>query len=479
MPTAYRGLGQLGFIAGTSMVVALFVTLALLPALLTLISVRTTGGIPEHGALARSGFSVSRHRRVVLGVTALLAVGAALLLPRARFDFNPLNLKDPDTEAVATFLDLVEDPDTTPYTIDVLAPDLAAAQRLAARLSDLDVVDKAVTLASYVPKNQEDKLAIIEDMGLMLAPVFMSGEAPASRGTAEQVAAIERFREQLKSLADTAETPELRASARHLAEALGRLTTLPGWPSRVLPELEDRLLAGLPEQLARLRESLGAQPVDLADLPSDLKERYLAPDGRARIEVFPRENVQDNRKLRRFVAAVQAVAPQATGAPVTLVEAGEIVVRASLQAVATALMAALVLLSLSLGSLADALLILLPLVLALLFTAATSVLLDLPFNFANVIALPLLLGVGIAFGIYLVMRRRSGLDIARLFHSSTPRAVLFSGLTTIAAFGTLAISRHPGTSSMGVLISFALVYALLGALVVLPAVMSDRADIGE
>jgi len=158
---------------------------------------------------------------------------------------------------------------------------------------------------------------------------------------------------------------------------------------------------------------------------------------------------------------------------VELVESADAVVLACIQATALALVGTLALLSLVLRSALDALLVIVPLLLALALTLATSVLFDLPFNFANIIALPLLVALNNAFGIYLVARRRTGIDFAALFKSSTPRAVLFSGLTTLVSFGALAIARHPGISSMGVLIAMSLGYALVCTLLVLPALMPE------
>jgi uncharacterized protein len=479
MPTAYRGLGQLGFIAGVSMFLAFSITVVVLPALLTLLPVRPEKLRPDRAGLGRWRFRPHRHRRAVIGAAALLAAGATALLPQARFDFNPLNLKDPHTESVATLRDLLRNPATTLYTIDILTPGLDAARKLAARLNALPVVDKTVTLAGYVPEEQDEKFRMIDDLNLVLLPVFRPSEHKPPPSTQDQLAALNTFQSKLAKLngrrGESRGKSALGASAKNLEAALGRLKTMPGWPEQTLRDLELSLLGDLPKNLERLHRLLQPEPVTLADLPQDIKQSYLAPDGHARVEVFPKENMLDNRKLRRFVAAVQSVAPQATGTPVTLVESGRVVIAACLKAAGLAVLAASALLLLVLRRVTEVLLILLPLFLAVLLTVASSVLLDLPFNFANVIAIPLLLAIGVAFGIYFVMRRRSGLDIDQMFLSSTPRAVFFSALTTMASFGTLAISRHPGMASMGLLIALALSYALLGSLVVLPALMRDTA----
>jgi hypothetical protein len=237
-------------------------------------------------------------------------------------------------------------------------------------------------------------------------------------------------------------------------------------------ELQDRLLATLGKRLSILERALQARPIGLDDLPDLVVARQLAADGRSRIEVYPAEDISDNDALRRFVTAVQAIAPRATDTPVTLLGAGDAVVDALRRAVLLALvLIALALVGL-LRSTLDATLVLLPLMLAGILTVAATVWFDVPFNFANVIVLPLLLGLGVASGIHLVMRHRVERAGSSLLQTSTPRAVLFSALTTIGSFGTLAISSHRGTSSMGLLLTITIGLTLVCTLIVLPAMLT-------
>jgi uncharacterized protein len=237
----------------------------------------------------------------------------------------------------------------------------------------------------------------------------------------------------------------------------------------ILPMLDETIVSGLPKRLDELRLSLNPRKTTLETLPDDLKRAWVTPDGRARLEVFPKGNARDPEVLRRFVAAVRAIAPNATGTPVTIQESGETVVGAFSRAGTLAVIAITVLLFIVLRRVRDVLLVLGPLALAGLLTGATAVLIGLQLNYANIITLPLLLGIGVAFDIYFVMRWRAGLGGP--LQSSTARAVLFSALTTMTAFGSLALSSHPGTSEMGRLLTMALAYVLLCTLFVLPALL--------
>lgn len=463
LPTDYVGLSELGLIASAGMVAALLANLTLLPALLTLAPADRP---PRHGAgetLAdqlRAG--ILRHSGAIAAGAVVLAVLAAATLPWARFDFDPINLRDPHSESVAAFRDIAGDRRAMPYTISILAPDLAAADAIAARVRPLPEVKAAATLSDMLPGHQDEKLDLIGELTQFLLPVLTAEPAPPP-SREERAAAVGRLIAKLQAV--PAGTP-VSAAAHRFAAALAAAD----------PEvLQTALLGSLPPRLADLKLALQAQPVALAELPADLRDMMVAESGQALVRVYPRADVRDPAELRRFVRAVQAVAPDAAGPAVTIAEAGDAVVRSFQQACLTALAAIFVMLLAVLRSLRDTVLVLTPLGLAGLLVGAASVLLDAPFNFANVIVLPLLLGLGVSSGIYIVLRDRemraahaSGTEVLR---TATPRGVVFSALTTITSFGSLQFSAHPGTASMGLLLTLALTLALLCTLVLLPALL--------
>jgi len=465
VPTAYRGASQLGLIAGTGMLVGFLVCITVLPALLRVLRPPGEPDAVGYAALAPFNRFLVAHRRAVLIATGMLAAGCAALLPQLRFDFNPLDLRSPKTESVATLIDLMRDPATTPYTIDVLAPSLTEATSLAQRLSALPEVEQALTLASYVPQRQQEKLALIADAAFLLGPTVEPVEVkpqPTDRDTAR---AMERTARELRETA-AGHAGALADDAKRLADALSALAQ--GDPA-ARARAQAALIPGLRATLDQLRAALHAEPVTLESLPIDLVRDWVAPDGRARVEVFPAGNSNDNETLRRFVAAVLRVAPDAGGTPVSIQQSSRTIVRAFAQAGLWAVLSITILLWLALRRIADVALTLAPLLLAGLATLGLCVVIDLPLNFANIIALPLLFGIGVAFNIYFVMAWRSG--TADLLRSSLTRAVLFSALATATAFGSLWFSKHPGTASMGELLALSLACTLASALVFLPALL--------
>jgi hopanoid biosynthesis associated RND transporter like protein HpnN len=475
VPTDYRGLAEFGIISGLGMGVALLVSLTVLPALIALM--RPGPGV---AAMEREdrGFAlwVERNSRRILVVAGIGFAVSLLLLPQVRLDVNPLNLQDERTEAVRTYRDLAGKPETSPYSVNILTPNLDAAQGLADRLRGLPEVGGVRTLASYVPGDQDDKLAIIGDMALLIGPSIQDTPVPPALGPADRAAAVADIRKVVETYLNGNPPPDVAAAARRFAEALDRLS-----PNDAAA-LDAALTGGLPDLLDRLRTGLEVEnPITPDDVPDSLRRRWIAPDGRARVEVQPAFDISDSRAMQTFAQPILDIAPTATGAPVTVTEGSRIVLGSFEEAVLLTVGAIVLLLLVIQRSASGIALILAPLVLAAFYTLASSAALDIPFNFANVIVIPLLFGLGVSSSIHMVAR---GQELARglspgqrfgigLLATSTPRAVLVSTLTTSTAFATLAISPHRGLSSMGILLAIALLFTLICSLIVLPALMIE------
>lgn len=476
VPTSYAGIVDLGLISGTSMLIALLMTLTLLPAFLTLWPARQrppVHSLPHPGltpALVR--YPIHRYAYGVLAMVMVLAVLAVPAVLRASFDFNPLSLIDPHAEGVRVFRQLLAEPGTSPYRIEIVAPDLSSANALAARLDKLPTVSQAVTLSSYIPAEQSEKLAVLQNLQILVPPFSLLMPAALQPPAADTGAVLTDFSGRLValSMAEGQGSPTGQA-AMQLQSALQRFHHRYGDNPQAINALQERIMGGLPPELQRLGMALTAAPVTLQSLPEDLRTRYVTPQGQARIEVFPRANLSSNAAMLDFVRNVQQVAPQAAGAPVMLVEGGEAVLAAFQEATAIAMISISLLLLLVLRCWRDTLLVMAPLLLAALFTVASMSYLGLSFNLGNIIVLPLLIGLGVAFAIYIVARWRSGTDVAHMLQTSTPLAVFFSGITTLSAFGSMAISLDPGMASLGKTLSLALAMVLLCILVVLPALL--------
>jgi hopanoid biosynthesis associated RND transporter like protein HpnN len=465
VPTAFSGVAELGLIAGAGMIMAFICTLVFLPAAITVFHPRGEAGEVGFAFAARIDPVVVRRRVPILLGFGVLAVAAVAVSPRLAFDSDPLDTKNPNTEAMRTLRDLINNPLTNPYTIDVLAPGAAAAATLSDKLEAVPSVAQVISINSFVPNDQQQKLAVIADANTILAPT-LAPHGSSAPVTAEDIrlaakAALAQIDPALAKLPKDHPLGLVAADLRRMETA----------SDEVLMATNSALTRFLPTQLAHLRLALGAEPVTLDSIPADFARDWLLPDGRARVQVNPKPEAQTPAGLKTFVREVSAVAPDAGGSAVTISATADTIVGAFRQAAVYAVIAIAVILLGLLRRVLDAALVMAPLLMSALLTLLIAVVLPLPLNFANIIALPLLLGVGVSFNIYFVMNWRAGQH--HPLGSATARAILFSALTTGTAFGSLALSAHPGTASMGKLLLISLGCTLLASLIFIPALLAS------
>jgi hopanoid biosynthesis associated RND transporter like protein HpnN len=470
VPTGYVGVAELGVITGTGMFISLACTLTLLPALLTVFG--AGGGVAparERSFELRLPRFPVRHPQVVRAVTALLALAALFALPGLRFDANPLAVRDPGAQSVIALRELLADSTTSPWGVDVLAADRESAEVLARRLGELATVAHTVTLSNLVPEAQSEKQQLLEEITFFLA-LPPEGEALPAPGASETRSALQALHSRARAVAGD-ESQALAGNARRLADALDALVEDPAALAARLQRLEHNLLPSLQSSLRRLERALAPGTVSVETLPQELRRRFLTEDGRVRVQAYPKADLDDSDALEAFVSEVGEITPAGVGGAVRIVESARTTVRALRRAFLLAVVAIGILLFLLWRRLTETALVLAPLLLAGLFTCAASVLLDLPLNFADVIVLPLLLGIGVDSGIHLVHRHRHLEEGADLLGTSTARAVFWSALTTVASFGSLGLSTHAGMASLGQLLTLGVALTLLCNLVVLPALL--------
>ncbi len=469
VPTPYSGVAELGLIGGTGMFVSLLAALTLLPALLRLLAPRPhrlAAGlpVPVPEGVVEWGWRRPRALGVVAGVATAVALVVAL---GVRFDYDPLKLSDPTNESVVTFRQLGGEDGRPAYTASALAPSRAEAGLLAARLEALGPVDSVTTLLDFVPEDQDSKLLAIDDMALTLGALPPARDATTEPGRARD--AIARFRAAFAG----AEPGAASESLARLGSALERLEgalDAAGAAGELLASTDRTLFSTLPFVLDRLAASLEAGPVTLEDVPEAIARRWVSGGGAWRLEIAPSGDLSAPAELRAFVDAVLEVAPGATDDPIEIQRVGQAIVSSFAQALLTALVAIGLLLLVVLRSPRDALVVLVPLVVGAAALNAVMALADIRYNFANIIALPLLLGIGVDNGVHVVRRVRDGaFDTAgALLRSSTSRAIVFSALTTIVSFGSLGLSAHPGTASMGWILTIGMVALVAATLLLLP-----------
>lgn len=459
LPTSYVGLAELGLIAGTGMFVALVSNVTVLPALLRLFVRKTPEQKPnmETFSLERN---IAPSPKLVLFLTGVSVIAAIWMAKDVRFDFDPMNLRDHKAPAMNTLFDLAEAGEFEPYTAELLLQDISELPDTRLKLEALEVVKRVESIDNLIPEDIGEKMAIIDDLALIVGSSFF-----APKGETE---ASQRYLEQART--DLVKKLEVLSESDVIGHAATRLgSALSATKDDDLGLLNHALFAGLTPQLERLNELLSPTYVTLETLPARLSERYVSDDEKVRLEIIPRDDLRDPSAMREFAEAVQSVAPSATGGPIIVVEAGKAVLNAFLHALIYSILGISVFLLLTLRRLFDVILVFAPVAVASIWVLGVSAVLDLPFNFANVIVLPLLFGLSVDFGLHLVIREREGGHHA--VNTTTPRAILLSALTTLGSFGSIMLSGHPGTSSMGVLLTVTILLSIISILFVLPAMM--------
>lgn len=462
VPTDFIGIAQLGVISCAGVMIALTCNLTILPAALRLVQ----------GMDGRSHFPNAAHlhgnwvlRPWLMWLVLGLAVLAVPLLPHVRFSADPMALRDPASPSVKTFAWLFDNEDGGPYRLNILARDAAEARALTEKLTALPQVGRVVSALSFTPDDQEDRRGLIEfgasglDAALALKP-----ERQFAEGSLQRVA---RARAELIQLPRSPAVDRLGASIQQLQVVAARD------PDLVIA-VEQDLFKYLPPLVDELRGQLSPGALSLETTPQWIKDRYLTQDGRLRLEIQPASKVEDVDARRDFVNAVLSIDPAASGPARSVLQAGGYVAESMIKATILALFLAIALVWATTRRFTTALIVVTPLLVAAILTSAAGVLLNLPYNYANVIVLPLLIGLSVDAGIYLTVAGSEPQSRGKGPDKTTARSILFSALTTIDSFGTLSISDHRGVSSMGILLAIGIAFAVITTLTIIPNLLALR-----
>jgi len=481
IPTDYDGVAELGLISGTGIFISLIVTLTFLPAMLCIFKY-TPNAINHNGNHLSEKFKTLllfpfTHARIVSITSALSVLAFIVLLTQIKFDHNPLNLQNPAMESVQTAKELITDRTTSPRKGIVLASGKEDAVKTANKISRLPLVGEVRWVDDFIPVDQGDKLFIIEEMGLLLGDLDVNTRTPNLEDN-DRIEAMEKFVSDVNKLASKESHIRLINLQHNITRVLEQLKGLDvQQQSQLLVRLENNLLASLPGRMRALQDSMNADFVSLESLPATFAEHWYNKEDRYILEIYPKEDVNNNGALRKFVKQVQAIEPRLIGSPVINIEASDTVVKAFKQAFSYAFIVITVFLFILLQHKKDTLLIVSTLVMAAIGTGGVSVILGIPLNFANVIALPLILGIGVDSGIHILHRFRTAMpEDNNLLATSSAQAVLVSALTSICSMGNLAFSPHMGTASMGKLLTIGIGMTLVCMLIVLPSLLAASAS---
>jgi predicted RND superfamily exporter protein len=364
------------------------------------------------------------------------------------------------------------------YFAVVTARDRAEARQLSEQLEKLSTVDHVVSLLALVPGQQEAKLAELAALRQVMDSVKPAPYEENLRAM-ELPAIFESFRERvdkLKKVLETNKAEEAKPVGAFLNTLDGFFTSLEKEKDRnalgMLREFQSGMFAELPDKLRMLKESLEAAPVTEADVPQELRQRFVGKNGKLLLQVAPKGEIFEREPLEAFVKQVKSVVPNATGEPIMVYESLTVLRDSYLKAFGYAFIGIAAILMINFKSFRFALIGSLPLVAGLLLMVGGMWLAGISFNSANIIVLPLILGVGIDSAIYIINRYRQGVETpAQVALSSAGIGVFLNALTILFSFGALMVAHHQGVFSIGAVMSLGMVASVAVFMVFLPALL--------
>jgi len=481
--TDFVGVQELGFISGTAILLAWLSMMTVFPATLVLVdrrhAARPRGTMPRAIALESIHVPfvdrITSHPRTVLAVAAVLTAASALAVGWVRFDYNLLNLQAEGTESVTWEKKILATSGRSGFaalsSADTLE-ELRRKQQAFRKLKTVSEVDSALLL---IPEQQAEKRKVIADFAPIVEPVRINRPMPLE--PERLIVALETLKRRFDIASTEAPPGDTQRELTRVAEDIGRLViklrqSNVEAATAALEVLQRQIHRDFVTSFQRLQGNLHPRTVGLADVPPEIKRKFVSPGGRFLLQIHPAVDIWDRDGAARFVAELRSVDPDVTGTPIITYEAIRLMERAYKQGTIYAIILVSGLTALMLRRLRETLLALLPLALGLLWTLGLMYVFDLKFNLGNVFGLPLILGAAAEYGLNIVLRYMEGREHGGpLVARSTVMGVLVAGLTTMVGFGSLLLAHHRGIYGLGLLLTLGTAASLIASLIVLPVLL--------
>jgi hopanoid biosynthesis associated RND transporter like protein HpnN len=482
MLTDFRGIQELGFIAGTAILMAWLGMITLFPALLMLVdrhhAERPRNQAPRAHAIERMHVPVldriTSYPKTVLTVAGMATVASLGAVPFVGFDYNLLNLQAKGTESVVWEKRILAATGRSGFNGLASATTLEELRKKQEAFEKLPSVSDVDSVLRVIPDNQQEKIGIVKTFAPIVAPVRVGRSSPVdierlSRALGELERRLDIFATEAGDKLP-ADLKDLRAKTAALIKTLKTADREVAEPA--LSHLQSQLYRDFTSKFFDLQRNLNPRPVVLADVPEEIHRKFIGKRGDFLLQIHPKVDIWEREGARTFVRELRSVDPDVTGAPIITYEAIGYMERAYYQGTIYAFLVVGILSFLMIRRVKETLLALLPLVLALLWTMGLMRVFGIQFNMANVWGLPLIIGASAEFGLNVMIRYLEGRDHGGpLVARSTVMAVALSGVSTMVGFGSLMIARHQGIYSLGLLLTLGSACGLFASLAVLPVIL--------
>jgi uncharacterized protein len=483
-PTNFKGIQEMGIICGGGLLACLIPMMTLLPILL----LRGRQNVLDHrmGKAARRREMIEnvwlQRPIIVSGITAALCVAALTQVHRVHFDYDLLHMQSPGLPAVVYEQKLIDSAGKSLLFGAVVADSLEEARTLEQKLKQLtNTVADVQSGASFMGGNQEEKLKLIGEIKQDVAP--MQFAAPD-----EKPVDIHALSTTLYSLygyvgngieAVRNERPDLLKSMTSLHDAIEnfRKAMLEGDASALaehsekLAAFQQALFWDLRNTFQTLQTQDNSAPLQPADLPPALRDRFIGVTGKYLLLVYPKKDIWQRENQKEFITEIRAIYPTLTGTPVQLYEYTALLKNSYIQAAWYSLIAIALMVFFHFRGPGAVILSLIPVAIGTLWLIGLMGVLGIEFNPANIMTLPLVIGIGVTNGIQ-ILNRYAEEGTPSILTRSTGKAVLVSGLTAISGFGSLILAKHRGIHSLGCVMAMGIATCMVAGLTFLPALLN-------
>jgi len=481
--TDFRGLQELGFIAGSALLLSWVAMMFVFPALLVLVDRRHLDrvgmNIPRAIRLERVHVPfvdwISSHPKTVFVTAALLAAVSVYAFGKVRFDYNLLNLQAEGTESVTWEKKILKTSGRSGFAALSSAMSLDELRRKQQAFRALSSVSEVDSTLLLIPDDQAEKQKIIRDFAPIVAPVRVTRPQPVDID--RLISALETLKRRFDIAAGEAPVGDTQRRLASLRDDIGQLVLRLRKTDRTVSEpallfLQQQVYRDFVTSFQRLQANLNPRTVGLADVPPEIRRKFISDSGRFLLQIHPAVDIWDRDGAAKFVNELRTVDGDVTGTPVITYEAIRLMERGYKQGTLYAIILVSALTFLMLRRIRETLLALAPLALGMTWTAGLMWLFDLKLNLGNVFGIPLILGGAAEFGLNIVMRFMEGREHGGpLIARSTIMAVFVNGLTTMVGFGSLLLAAHRGIYGLGLLLTLGMFASLVAALIVLPVLL--------
>ncbi|MCH8311984.1 MAG: MMPL family transporter [Nitrospinae bacterium] len=473
--TDFVGVAELGWIAAWGILFCMLAMLLLLPALL---AVEEKCRKTDYNGMAPSVDKkkwidgLFRHYYIIIFVCLLLVGLSTLSLRNLAFDYNLLNLQAKNTEAVAYEIKIMENANRSTWSAAMLADTMEEAQKKLKAVKGLSTVGEVESILSLVPANQPEKLKFIKENSSVLSNLQVEEEDPPI--FLKSIArSLKRIRFKLRSKEENAPTDSVGEAGVWVQRVTDELTkTDPKVAQERLSAFSKQLFADYRAKIADLRKNANPSPVEIDELPNEMRKRFISKKGRFLISIFPSVDFWDIDEREKFLTQLREVDPNVVGNAVHMFESSRLMKEGYVNGGIYAMAAIVIFVYLTFKKFKTTLFIFLPVVVGSLWTIGIMDLVGVRFNLANLVILPLILGIGVVNGIHIIHRYREEPDKSiPVLSKSTGQAVILSSLTTMIGFGSMMVADHQGIFSLGLVLTIGVGSCLVASITILPAIL--------